>query len=84
MCVIGDFNFPSINWTDNYNMSALSSGGGNLFRNTISEFGHIQIIDVISSSTGDILDLVFTNITEMISPISEFPKLLTFFVKAME
>ena len=29
-CVIGDFNFPSIDWTDNYNMSILGSGGGNL------------------------------------------------------
>ena len=73
MCVIGDFNFPSINWTDNYNMSALGSGGGNLLRNTMSEFGHTQINDVISNSAGNILNLVFTNITEMISPISEFP-----------
>ena len=72
-CVIGDSNCPSINWTDNYNMSTLGSGGGNLFRNTMSEFGHTQINDVISNSAGNILDLVFTNITEMISPSSEFP-----------
>ena len=73
MCVIGDFNFPSIDWTDNYNVSTLGSGGGNLFRNTMLEFGHTQINDVISNSAGNILDLVFTNITELISPISEFP-----------
>ena len=73
VCIIGNFNFPSINWTDNYNMPTLGSGGGNLFRNTMSEFGHTQINDVISNSASYILDLVFTNITEMISPISEFP-----------
>ena len=73
VCVIGDFNSPSIYWTDNYTMSTLGSGGGNLFRNTMLEFGHTQINDVISNSAGNILDLVFTNITEMISPISEFP-----------
>ena len=39
----------------------------------MSEFGHTQINDVISNSAGNSLDLVFTNITEMISPISEFP-----------
>ena len=71
VCVIGDFNFPSIDWTDNYNMSTLGSGGGNLFRNTMLEFGHTQINDVISA--GNILDLVFTKITEMISHISESP-----------
>ena len=69
-CVI---NCPSINWTDNYNLSTLGSGGGNLFRNTMSEFGYTQINDVISNSAGNILDLIFTNITEMISLISEFP-----------
>ena len=37
------------------------------------QFGHTQINDVISNSAGNIFDLVFTNITEMISPISEFP-----------
>ena len=42
VCVIGDFNFSSYNWTDNYNMSTLGSGGGNLFRNTMLEFGHTQ------------------------------------------
>ena len=30
VCVIGYFNFPSINWTDNYDMSTLGSGGDNL------------------------------------------------------
>ena len=75
-------------------MSILGSGGGNLFRNTMSEYGHTQINDVISNSAGNILDLIFTNITEMISPIFEFPcifptdhivsKLLTFYVKATE
>ena len=73
MCVIGDFNFPFIDWTDNYNVSTLGSGGGNLFRNTMLEFGHTQINDVISNSAGNILDLVFTNITKLISPIFEFP-----------
>ena len=38
--VIGYFNFPSIDWTDNNNMSALGSCGGNLLRNTMLEFGH--------------------------------------------
>ena len=73
VCVIGDFNFPSIDWTDNYNMSTLGSGFGKLFRNTILEFGHTQINDVISNSAGNILDFVFPNITGKISPISEFP-----------
>ena len=54
-------------------MSNLGSGGGNLFRNTMSEFGHTQINDVISNSAGNIVYHVFINITEMISPISEFP-----------
>ena len=73
VCVIGYFIFPSINWTDNYDMSTLGSGGGNLFRNTMLEFGHTQINDVISNSACSIFDLVFTNIKEMISPISKFP-----------
>ena len=30
-------------------MSTLRSGGGNLFKNTILEFGHTQINDVISN-----------------------------------
>ena len=54
-------------------MSTLGSGGGNLFRNTMLEFGHTQINAVISNSAGNILDLVFTNIPEMISTISECP-----------
>ena len=46
-------------------MSTLGSGGGKLFRNTMLEFGHTQFNDVISNSAGYILDLVFTNVTEM-------------------
>ena len=71
MCVIGDF--ISIDCTDNYNISTLGSGGGNLLRNTMLAFVHTQINDVISNSPGNILDLVFTNIKVMISPISELP-----------
>ena len=40
-------------------MSTLGSGGGNLFRNTMLEFDHTQINDVISNSADNILDLVF-------------------------
>ena len=40
----------------------------------MSEFGHSQINDVISNSAaGNILDLIFVNIPEMISFVSEFP-----------
>ena len=39
----------------------------------MSEFGHSQINDVISNSAGSIFDLIFTNIPEMISTVSEFP-----------
>ena len=66
VCVIGDFNFPSID------MSTSGSGGGSLFRNIMLEFGHTQINDVISNLAGNIFDLVFTNTTEIILHISEF------------
>ena len=42
------------------------------FKEIMSEFGHSQINDVISNSAGNILDLIFANIPEMISTVSEF------------
>ena len=57
-------------------MSTLRSGGGNLFKNTLLEFGHTQINDVISNQAGNILDLVFTNLDDcerlQIQPIIEY------------
>ena len=42
-------------------------------KKTMSEFGHTQDNYVISNSSGNILDLIFTNIQEMISTVSELP-----------
>ena len=70
VCVFGDFNFPSIDWSDNENMQNL---GRVSFKEIMSEFGHSQIKDVISNSAGNILDLIFANISEIISTVSEFP-----------
>ena len=38
----------------------------------MSAFGHSQINDVISNSVGTILNLIFTNILEMVCTVSEF------------
>ena len=73
MCVFGDFNFPSIDWSGTENTQNLGSCGRVSFKEIMSEFGHSQIDDVISNSAGNILDLIFANIPEMISTVSEFP-----------
>ena len=73
VCVFGDFNFPSIDWSGNGNTLNLSSCGRVSFKEILSEFGHSQINDVISNSACNILDLIFANIPEMISTVSEFP-----------
>ena len=73
VCVFGDFNFPSIDWSGNENTQNLGSCGSVSFKEIMSEFGHSQINDVISNSAGNILDLIFANIPEMISTVSEFP-----------
>ena len=72
MCVFGDFNFPSIDWSGNENTRNLGSCGRVSFKEIMTEFGHSQINDVISNSAGNILDLIFANIPEMISTVSEF------------
>ena len=73
VCVFGDFNFPSIDWSGNENTQNLGSCGRVSFKEIMSEFGHSQINDVISNSAGNILDLIFANIPEMISTVSKFP-----------
>ena len=54
VCVSGDFNFPSIDWSGNVNTQNLSSCGRVSFKDIMSEFGHSQINDVISNSAGNI------------------------------
>ena len=67
------FQFPSIDWSGYENTPNLGSCGRVSFEKIMSEFGHSQINDVISSSAGNTYDLIFTNIPEMISTVSEFP-----------
>ena len=65
-CVfLGDFNFPSIDWYGNENMLNLGSCDSVSFKNIMSVFGQY--------SASNILDLIFTNIPEMISTFYEFP-----------
>ena len=59
VCVSGDFNFPSIDWSGNEKTPNSSSRGSVLFKDIMSELGPSQINDAISNSAGNILDPIF-------------------------
>ena len=68
MCVVGDFNFPGVKWSDNCGIS--SSMEENLFLDILSEYSFCQLNNNPSTSHGNILDLVLTNFSEGFSDIT--------------
>ena len=71
MCVMGDFNYPGIIWTDNYGSS--SSSTENLYVDIMSEFSLQQMNMNPSTSHGNILDLVFVTADLVLPDICTLP-----------
>ena len=63
--VIGDFNVPKIDWSD---VCMLQS---HVLLSLMEEFGQSQMNHLPSNAAGNVLDLVFTNSPETMSPICE-------------
>lgn len=70
--LFGDFNFPSINWSDTASMSSKNTPPGE-FINTCLTFGLSQLVTQptrVTDHSSNILDLVLTSHPENVSPIT--------------
>ena len=65
--IVGDMNFPEIAWPDNSTTNGVHKNFVELFMNDIC---HSQLINEPTHKGGNILDLIFTNIPELIKDIS--------------
>ena len=65
--LIGDVNFPEVTWPDPSTSNQLHKNFINLL---IDDLGHSQMINEPTHKDGNILDLLFTNISDMVSNIS--------------
>ena len=65
--LIGDLNFPEISWPDSNTTNELH---GDFIKLLMGDLGHSQLIDKATRKSGNILDLLFTNIPELINKIS--------------
>ena len=68
---MGDFNLPSVNWKSELYFSIITSQS--IFCDMINQFSFQQLNTVLSNVKGNMLDLVFTNTTELFSSINEYP-----------
>lgn len=76
--LMGDFNFPSIKWTDNYPSCIPFSTEASEFITFCSDFNLDQIVTSptrVTSSSSSLLDLVLTTHPHTISSISYLPGL---------
>ena len=71
ICMLGDFNIPSVNWKSELYSSNITSQS--MFCDVMNQFSFQQLNTVASNVKGNMLDLVFTNAPEMFSNIAECP-----------
>ena len=69
ICMLGDFNIPSVNWKSELYSSNITSQS--MFCDVINQFSFQQLNTAASNVKGKMLDLVFTNAPEMFSNIAE-------------
>ena len=65
--LIGDLNFPEITWPDTSTTVELHRKFINLL---MTELGHTQLINKPTHKSGNILDLLFTNISDLINDVN--------------
>ena len=65
--LIGDLNFPEVSWPDSSTSVELHKTFIEFFT---SELNHSQLISQATHKNGNILDLLFTNVPELIDNIS--------------
>jgi hypothetical protein len=68
ICLIGDFNFPNIIWTDHdyHGFCEIEKE----FINCLNDFNLIQMNNVLSNTKSHILDLVISNTPELFSEVA--------------
>ena len=71
ICVLGDFNIPSVNWKNEIYFSNITSQS--MLCDVINQFSFQQLNTESSNVKGNMLDLVFTNAPELFSRIDEYP-----------
>ena len=71
ICMLGDFNIPSVNWKSELHSSNITSQS--MFCDVINQFSFQQLNTVASNVKGNMLDLAFTNAPGMFSNIAECP-----------
>jgi len=69
LILIGDFNFPTINW----NLLQYDTSISNSFCDLVFYLNLVQLVDQPTHSCGNILDLVLTNIEDSIAFLSIHP-----------
>ena len=69
--IIGDFNFPELNWPDSSTSCQLHEDFINFI---VGDLGHSQLISEPTHKSGNILDLLFTNIPNQIKDIHVMDK----------
>ena len=73
ICMLGDFNIPSVTWKSELQCYSSNITSQSMFCAVINQFSFQQLNTVASNVKGNILDLVFTNALEMFSNIAECP-----------
>lgn len=74
--LLGDFNFPDIQWSDAYQCSVATSSESLHFSAICSDFGLSQLVQYptrVTSTSSSLLDLVFTSSPDLVSPITLMP-----------
>ena len=67
--LIGDFNFPKINW-ENGGGSGGGGGGGAIFQSAVHENNLAQLVEFSTHTKGNTLDLLITNMSNNIISVS--------------
>ena len=67
--LIGDFNFPKINW-ENGGGSEGGGGGGAIFQSAVHENNLAQLVEFSTHTKGNTLDLLITNMSNNIISVS--------------
>ena len=62
--IIGDFNLPSVKWPDCTSTCGLES---DFIDFLCGDLGHCQLVNSVTHVSGNTLDLLFTNCSELIS-----------------
>ena len=78
LTIVGDFNYPGLDWTGPYptlKQSAKNTQTLEIFLNTLNEYNLKQVIDEPTHVHGNTLDLLLTNNPSNVSQVVVFPPL---------